>query len=104
MTASPIAGPALGLRLVRAHAWRAALIWIAAHAFLALATGELLLLGTKASVIAALTAAAITFVDARRRRELGFLGNLGVPWTILAAVAAATVIGLEIILAAAINT
>ena len=103
MTASPVLRSPLTLRLVRAPVFRAALIWVAAHVFLALATGELLPLGIKGSVVAALTASAVTFVDARRRRELGFLENLGVPWTVPAAVAAATVIALEILLATALR-
>jgi hypothetical protein len=98
MTASQVLGSAFGLRLVRARVWRASLIWIAAHGFLAVATGELLPLGTKGSVVAALTASAIALFDARRRRELGFLGNLGVSWISLVAVATATVIALEIVL------
>jgi hypothetical protein len=98
MTASPVLGSALSLRLVRGHFGRATLIWIAAHVFLALASGELLPLGIKGCVVAALTASAVAFVDARRRRELGFLGNLGVPSTVPMGVAAVTVVGLEALL------
>lgn len=99
MTASPITRSAVSLRLVRAHVWRATIIWVAAHAFLGLATGQLDILGARGSVITALTASIIAYVDSRRRREIGFLGNLGVPWTILSGVAAVTVILLEIIAA-----
>jgi hypothetical protein len=79
------------------------LIWLTAHVFLAISTGELLTLGTRGSVLVALTASTVAFVDARRRRELGFLGNLGVPWTVPAAVAAATVVALELLLATALR-
>lgn len=102
MTSSPVVRPVISLRLVRAHVWRASLIWIVAHVFLALATGELMALSTKAVVIVALIASAVAVIDARRRREVGFLGNLGVPRTLPGILSAVTVFALEIILATAL--
>jgi len=78
-------------------------MWVAAHLFLAVSTGDFLPLGTKGSVVAALTASGLAFIEGRRRRELGFLGNLGVPWTIPSAVAVVTVVTLEVLLTIALR-
>lgn len=77
--------------------WRGALIWLSAHVFLALAAGDLSTLSIKGSASTAAVAFAVSMFDARRRRETGFLANLGVPWTIPPAVGAATVIALELL-------
>ena len=96
IVSAPIGSP-LSLRLVRAHVWRAGLIWLSAHIFLALAGGEFAPLGVRATVITAAIALAVSMFDARRRRETGFLANLAVPWTIPSAVAVVTVIALELL-------
>jgi hypothetical protein len=84
------------LRLIRAQAFRAALLWLAVHAFLALVTGSASRFGVKGSLYFALIAAVIGFLDARRRRETAFLGNLGVPQWLGPAVAGLTLLLLEL--------
>ncbi|HMA21905.1 MAG TPA: hypothetical protein VKO87_13935 [Gemmatimonadaceae bacterium] len=66
------------------------------HAFLALVTGTASRFGVKGSLYFALIAAAIGFLDAHRRREAAFLGNLGVPQWLGPAVAALTLLLLEL--------
>jgi len=89
-------GSALSLRLVRGHAISAAMIWFAAHVFLAIADGEPSGLGLRATMFLVATAVLVSMFTAHRRRETGFLGNLGVPATIPAIVSAVTVIALEL--------
>ena len=99
MNALPVTGGALSLRLVRAHATRGALVWLAAHTVLALASGEISPLGLRGTVVTASAAFAVSHVDRKRTREAGFLGNLGVPVILTPAIAAAVIIALEAVLA-----
>ena len=83
------------LELIRAQPRRALLLWLAIHVFLAAGTGSPGPLGFRGSVILAATSGAVSWFDSRRRREIAFLGNLGVPALVPSAVAALTVLVLE---------
>ena len=83
------------LRLVRLQPQRAMLLWFAIHVFLAAGTGSPGTLGFRGSIILAATSGAVSWFDCRRRREIAFLGNLGVPALVPSAVAALTVLVLE---------
>jgi hypothetical protein len=80
-------GSVASLELVRAYPLRAAFIWFAVHAFaagsmaLSGTPGQLSSFGTAGAVILSVATGLVLFVDARRRREIPFLRNLGVsPW------------------------
>ena len=89
----------LSPRLVRVHPLRAALTWMTFHVFLALTSGGVSAFGFRGTLFMAGATAIVAFVDSRRRRETGFLGNLGVSKYAAPLVAAGTVIVLEIMLA-----
>ena len=58
---------------------RAALVWILLHGIIfAVSGGVIILLAWRASVVLAIVAAWLGYVDAKRRSELLFLGNLGI--------------------------
>lgn len=58
---------------------RAALVWILLHGIIfAVSGGVVILLAWRASVVLAIVAAWLGYVDAKRRSELLFLGNLGI--------------------------
>jgi len=58
---------------------RAALVWILLHGTIfAVSGGVIILLAWRASVVLAIVAAWLGYVDAKRRSELLFLGNLGI--------------------------
>ena len=78
---------------------RAAFTWLAFHVFLAFTSGSVSAFGFQGAVIMAAAAAMIAFVDSRRRRETRFLGNLGIPKFTAPAIAAITVLVLEMLLA-----
>ncbi|HXI97688.1 MAG TPA: hypothetical protein VNG73_02010 [Gemmatimonadaceae bacterium] len=65
--------------LLRHVAVRAALVWILLHGIIfAVSGGVVILLAWRASVVLAIVAAWLGYVDAKRRSELLFLGNLGI--------------------------
>ena len=96
---STTGGGIASLKILRSYPLRAALIWIALHIFVAASTGKLSSLGFTATLILAAVAGIVAFLDARRRREIPFLQNLGVSQFLPGALAVATVLGLEIVLA-----
>ena len=66
--------------MISSYPRRALLLWFGLHAFLAIVSGgEIITFGTSATLATLLIAAAVGFVDTRRRREFGLLGNLGIP-------------------------
>jgi hypothetical protein len=83
---------------------RAALMWLTFHVFVGVTSGEVSAFGFRGAVFMAGLAAIVAFVDSRRRRETGFLGNLGIPKFTAPAVAAATVLILEMLLAMLLAT
>jgi hypothetical protein len=85
--------------LIRAYPVRALLLWVALHAFVAAASGAgVLAFGTSMSIAMIVIAAAVGFLDARRRHELTLLGNLGIPPTTPSALWAGTILVLEVIM------
>jgi hypothetical protein len=86
------------LPLVRAPVARAALLWLALHVFVAAATDGAWTFGMSQTRFLVVIAAAVGYFDSRRRREVTFAGNLGVPSYLSPATWAATVILLEIAL------
>ena len=65
--------------LLRHVAVRAALVWILLHGIIfAVSGGVVILLALRVSVVLAIVAAWLGYVDAKRRSELLFLGNLGI--------------------------
>lgn len=89
------------LQLVRAPVARAALLWLALHVFVAAATDGVWMFGMSQTRFLVVIAAAVGYFDSRRRREVTFAGNLGVPSYLSPATWAATVILLEIALGVA---
>lgn len=89
----------VSLRLLRVQPLRAALTWLTFHVFLALASGGISAFGFRGALLMAAAAAIVAFMDSRRRRETQFLGNLGVSKPAAPAIAAATVLLLELLLA-----
>ena len=66
---------------------RAAVIWILLHGIIfAVSGGAVIQLAWRASVVLAVVAAWLGYVDAKRRSELLFLGNLGVHRTTVPAI------------------
>ena len=58
---------------------RAAVVWILLHGIIfAVTGGAVILLAWRASIVLAIVAAWLGYVDAKRRSELLFLGNLGI--------------------------
>jgi hypothetical protein len=75
------------------------MLWFGLHAFLAIVSGgEIINLGTTATVAMVVIAAAVGFFDTRRRREFGLLGNLGIPVAAPSTLWALTTLVLEIAL------
>jgi hypothetical protein len=65
--------------LLRHVAVRAAIVWILLHGIIfAVSGGTVTLLAWRASIVLAVVAAWLGYVDAKRRSELLFLGNLGI--------------------------
>jgi hypothetical protein len=65
--------------LLRHVAVRAAVVWILLHGIIfAVSGGVVILLAWRASVVLAVVAAWLGYVDEKRRSELLFLGNLGI--------------------------
>jgi hypothetical protein len=65
--------------LLRHVAVRAAVVWILLHGIIfAVSGGVVILLAWRASVVLAVVAAWLVYVDEKRRSELLFLGNLGI--------------------------
>ena len=93
---SSAAGSLLSLKLVRAPILRAALLWVALHAFIAVATDGSLTFSFSQSRFLVVIAAAVGYFDSRRRREATFAGNLGIPAFVTPAMWAATTGVLEI--------
>jgi len=86
------------LQLVRAPVMRSALLWLGLHVFVAAATDGSWTFGMSQTRFLVAIAAAVGYFDSRRRREVTFAGNLGVPSYLSPATWAATVIMLEIAL------
>jgi hypothetical protein len=58
---------------------RAAVVWILLHGIIfAVSGGAVIQLAWRASIVLAVAAAWLGYVDAKRRSELLFLGNLGI--------------------------
>lgn len=58
---------------------RAAVVWILLHGIIfAVSGGAVILLAWRASIVLTIVAAWLGYVDAKRRSELLFLGNLGI--------------------------
>jgi hypothetical protein len=65
--------------LLRHVAVRAAVVWILLHGIIfAVSGGAVTRLAWRASIVLAIAAAWLGYVDAKRRSELLFLGNLGI--------------------------
>ena len=65
--------------LLRHTALRAAVIWVLLHGIIfAVSGGAVIQLAWRASIVLAGVAAWLGYVDAKRRSELLFLGNLGI--------------------------
>jgi hypothetical protein len=58
---------------------RAAVVWVLLHGIIfAVSGGAVILLAWRASIVLTIVAAWLGYVDAKRRSELLFLGNLGI--------------------------
>ena len=66
------------MTLLRAYLLRAGLVWAAIHLFVALSMGKVSSFGFTGSLLLAVVAAVVVRVDAKRRREINFLQNLGI--------------------------
>jgi hypothetical protein len=65
--------------LLRHVAVRAAVVWMLLHGIIfAVSGGVVIQLAWRASIVLAIVAAWLGYVDAKRRSELLFLGNLGI--------------------------
>jgi hypothetical protein len=65
--------------LLRHAAVRATVIWVLLHGIIfAVSGGAVIQLAWRASIVLAVVAAWLGYVDAKRRSELLFLGNLGI--------------------------
>jgi hypothetical protein len=65
--------------LLRHVAVRAAVVWILLHGIIfAVSGGVVIQLAWRASIVLAIVAAWLGYVDTKRRSELLFLGNLGI--------------------------
>jgi hypothetical protein len=91
-------GSIASLKLVRAYPLRAALVWVGIHGFAAVSLGEVDSLGFTGTIVLAAVAAAVLTLDAKRRRELRFLVNLGVPPWLPAVTGIATILLFESLL------
>src|SRR5690242_2768990 len=103
-------GSIASLKLVRAYPMRSALVWLAAHVFVLASAGQLgparfvdaLSFGFRGSILLVSAAALVALFDARRRRELAFLQNLGIHRAMPGVIAAGFVLILEALVAAAV--
>lgn len=85
--------------MIRAYPVRALMLWLALHIFLFVVSGgDILALGTRATLVLAAIGAVVGRADTSRRHEYGLLGNLGIPKHAPAAIWAATMIVVEIAL------
>jgi hypothetical protein len=85
--------------LLRHVAVRAAVVWILLHGIIfAVSGGVVIHLAWRASVVLAVVAAWLGYVDAKRRSELLFLGNLGIHRATVPAIWFLVVALLEILL------
>jgi hypothetical protein len=91
------------LRLLHFQFLRALLLWVAIHFFVAYGTGEVAAFGFTVTFLLALVASAVSWLDSLRRREVSFLGNLGVEPYVPALLAASIIILLELILSLALT-
>ena len=65
--------------LLRHVALRAAIVWVLLHGIIfAVSGGTVIQLAWRASIVLAAAAAWLGYIDAKRRSELLFLGNLGI--------------------------
>jgi hypothetical protein len=65
--------------LLRHVALRAAVVWVLLHGIIfAVSGGAVIVLAWRASIVLAGAAAWLGYIDAKRRSELLFLGNLGI--------------------------
>lgn len=85
--------------MLRAYPARAAFLWFALHVFMAAVSGgEIIAVGTKATIVLGVIGAVVGNADTRRRREYGMLGNLGLPKWTPSGIWAGTMVVLEICL------
>lgn len=78
---------------------RALFLWLALHAFLFAASGgDILALGTTATIALGLIGGVVGHADTARRHEYGLLGNLGITKQTPIVAWAATMLGLELVL------
>jgi steroid 5-alpha reductase family enzyme len=85
--------------LLRHVAVRAAVVWILLHGIIFAVSGAAVIqLAWRASVVLAVVAAWLGYVDAKRRSELLFLGNLGIHRATVPAIWFLVVALLEILL------
>jgi hypothetical protein len=85
--------------LLRHVAVRAAIVWILLHGIIfAVSGGAVIHLAWRASIVLAVVAAWLGYVDEKRRSELLFLGNLGIHRATVPAIWFLVVALLEILL------
>jgi hypothetical protein len=85
--------------LLRHVALRAAIVWVLLHGIIfAVSGGVVILLAWRASIVLAAAAAWLGYIDAKRRSELLFLGNLGIHRASVPAIWFVVVALLEILL------
>lgn len=90
--------------MIKAYPIRASFLWLALHAFLfAVSGGEILALGTSATIVLGVIGAVVGHADTSRRHEYGMLGNLGIPKHMPAATWAGTMVIVEITLRVSSN-
>lgn len=83
---------------------RAAFVWILLHGIIfAVSGGAVIQLAWRASIVLTLVAAWLGYVDAKRRSELLFLGNLGIHRASVPAIWFLVVALLEILLSQVIG-
>jgi hypothetical protein len=84
---------------------RAAIVWLLAHGIIwAVSGGGVIRLAWRASLVFAGFAAWLGYIDAKRRHELLFLGNLGIHRASVPAVWFLVVALLELLVSATIKT
>lgn len=75
------------------------MLWLALHAFLfAVSGGDIVALGTKATIVLGVIGAVVGHADTSRRHEYVMLGNLGISKETPAATWAGTMVVLEVVL------
>ncbi len=91
--------------LLRLAAPRAAITWLLLHGILwTVSGGEIIRLSTRAAILFAGFAAWLGYIDAKRRNELLFFGNLGIHRASMPAVWFLVVLVLESLLSWAMKT